>query len=96
MEATGERLIPSQQGDAAIEHLHRYAVAAELVRGKTVLDVACGEGYGTFLISRVAGRVVGVDVSPEAVAHAAARYRADHLNYLVGSCTAVPLASAGS
>jgi ubiquinone/menaquinone biosynthesis C-methylase UbiE len=92
VESTGERLIPSQQGDAAIEHLHRYAVAAEIARGKAVLDLACGEGYGAFLMSRAAVRVVGVDVSSEAVAHATATYGSDHLQYVVGSCTAVPLA----
>ena len=92
MESTGERLIPAQQGDVAIEHLHRYAVAAEIARGKVVLDLGCGEGYGAFLMSRVALQVVGVDVSFEAVAHAAALYGSDHLHYVVGRCTAVPLA----
>jgi SAM-dependent methyltransferase len=91
LEATGERLVPSQQGDVAVEHLHRYAIAQELARGKVVLDLASGEGYGSSLISSVAYRVVGIDVSHEAVEHARATYRAENLQFLVGRCDAIPL-----
>jgi SAM-dependent methyltransferase len=91
LEPTGERLIPSQQGDVAIEHLHRYAIARELVRGKTVLDLASGEGYGASLMASVARQVVGVDLSHEAVEHARATYRAENLQFLVGRCDSIPL-----
>ena len=92
MEATGERLIPEQQGDVAIEHLHRYAIAREFARGKTVLDLASGEGYGAHLMSSVAAQVFGIELCPEAVAHAQSRYHGDNLEFLVGSCTALPIA----
>lgn len=39
-----------------------------------MLDVACGEGYGSALVAPVARKVVGVDVSSEVVGHARARY----------------------
>ena len=94
MEATGERLIPEQQGDVAMEHLHRYAIARELAVGKTVLDIASGEGYGAHLMSGVAALVFGVELCPEAVAHARSRYHGENLEYLVGSCTALPIADA--
>lgn len=92
MEATGERLIPEQQGDVAIEHLHRYAIAREFARGKTVLDLASGEGYGAHLMSSVAAQVFGIELCPEAVAHAQSRYHGDNLEFLAGSCTALPIA----
>jgi len=56
------------------EHMHRYALARLLAPGKRVLDVACGEGYGSAMVAPVARKVVGVDVSPEVVRHAQVRY----------------------
>jgi 2-polyprenyl-3-methyl-5-hydroxy-6-metoxy-1,4-benzoquinol methylase len=67
---TGERFIPGTPGEIWVEHWHRYHFAARWCEGKRVLDVACGEGYGSALLARGASRVTGVDISPEAVAHA--------------------------
>ena len=91
---TGERLVPSHEDCVALEHLHRYALADRLVAGRAVLDVACGEGYGSALLARSAARVVGVDLCPETVRHAAAKYRRDNLSFLAGSCTSLPLPAA--
>jgi protein-L-isoaspartate O-methyltransferase len=54
---TGERLEPHITNETMLEHLHRYAVAVELVNGRTVLDIACGEGYGTSLLSAKAEKI---------------------------------------
>ena len=48
---TGERLETHEQGEGMIEHLHRYAIAMERCKGKTVLDIASGEGYGSNLLA---------------------------------------------
>ena len=40
-----------------------YLYAAEHVKGKTVLDCGCGQGYGTFQLARKAEKAVGVDLS---------------------------------
>jgi 2-polyprenyl-3-methyl-5-hydroxy-6-metoxy-1,4-benzoquinol methylase len=49
------------------EHMARYRFAVERVRGKTVLDVACGTGYGLAALQAMAKWVVGVDLDPSAV-----------------------------
>jgi SAM-dependent methyltransferase len=41
-----------------------------------VLDVACGEGYGSALLANCARQVLGLDLSAQAVAHARERYGA--------------------
>jgi SAM-dependent methyltransferase len=77
LEATGERLVPELQHGELVhaEHLARYRFAAQLARGRRVLDVASGEGYGAqILAAGGAGSVVGADVDEQAVAHARARY----------------------
>lgn len=48
-----------------------------------ILDAACGTGFGTSALAREAAWVVGVDLAPEAVAEAKARFRASNLAYLV-------------
>jgi GT2 family glycosyltransferase/SAM-dependent methyltransferase len=89
---TGERYVPPVSGNIALEHLHRYAFARELAGGKDVLDIACGEGYGSALLAQVARHVIGVDISGETLDHAAAKYGRDNLEFRLGSCAAIPLA----
>ena len=91
---TGERFTPEVRGPIWYEHWHRYAFVTSLVRGRRVLDAACGEGYGSFLLARAAGQVTGIDISADAVAHARQRYAAGNLAFAEGSVTALPLPDA--
>jgi 2-polyprenyl-3-methyl-5-hydroxy-6-metoxy-1,4-benzoquinol methylase len=51
------------------------------VAGLRVLDMACGEGYGSEVLSRAAASVVGVDANPDAFEHARLRYRRQNLRF---------------
>ena len=77
LEASGERVIPELQREQLVyaEHVARYRFAAQLARGKRVLDAACGEGYGAAML-RYAGAaaVVGIDNERAVVEHARRRY----------------------
>jgi SAM-dependent methyltransferase len=93
LEFTGERFVPGTEGEIAHEHWHRYAFARGLIAGKRVLDVACGEGYGSALLSEVAESVTGVDIDDATIAHAIETYPAQrNLRFIEGSATALPLA----
>ena len=94
MEFTGERFVPEEDGNIVLEHLHRYLQASEIVAGKTVLDIASGEGYGSAMLAQKAVSVIGVDISEEAIRHAKNRYIKDNLEFRVGSCAAIPLPDA--
>ena len=91
---TGERYVPKLGGSIELEHLHRYLTAKQVVAGKAVLDIACGEGYGSAILAQLADKVTGVDISAEAVSHARTKYRSSNLEFLAGSCAAIPLADA--
>ena len=92
---TGERYVPGTRGEIWIEHWHRYHFARRWVAGRDVLDVACGEGYGSALLARDAARVVGVDVSVEAIEHARTAYASvPNASFECASCTKLPLADA--
>ncbi|NLI82610.1 MAG: methyltransferase domain-containing protein [Deltaproteobacteria bacterium] len=93
---TGERFLPSIDlnitgAEIYYEHLHRYAFASNFVKDKRVLDLASGEGYGSSLMAREALHVVGVEVDPDAVAHAKARYSASNLEFKEGSILQIPV-----
>ncbi|MCH8508452.1 MAG: glycoside hydrolase family 99-like domain-containing protein [Phycisphaerales bacterium] len=89
-EFTGERFVPGITGEIEAEHVARYLFAAALCKGKSVLDIACGEGYGSAMLSQVASEVVGVDIDPGTVEHATKIYGGDGLRFEVGSCEQIP------
>ncbi len=62
-------------------HRKAYSRAAELARGREVLDLGCNNGAGTALIAQAARRVRGVDVSPRAIASARRKYRSSGIEF---------------
>jgi len=62
-------------------HLDRYRFAAGLVKGLKTLDVACGTGYGTNLLSESAEDVIGVDIDDDSVAYARAHYGGERVSF---------------
>jgi 2-polyprenyl-3-methyl-5-hydroxy-6-metoxy-1,4-benzoquinol methylase len=68
-------------------HLQRYQFSARQLRGKYILDIACGCGYGTALMARSHPdkQFVGVDIDPLAVQYAREHYQADNLRYECGN-----------
>lgn len=49
------------------------------IKGKRVLDLACGEGYNTRIIARKSARVTGVDFSKELIDYAIKQEQKDKL-----------------
>jgi 2-polyprenyl-3-methyl-5-hydroxy-6-metoxy-1,4-benzoquinol methylase len=79
MKFTGERVVPKDMPASDItlaEHLARYNFALPYCKNKSVLDAACGSGYGSkkIAVEGEALSVVGVDVDPEAVQYARDEY----------------------
>jgi len=86
LELTGERTLPDVPAENYWfqRHLAVYEWIGARVVGLRVLDLACGEGYGSEVLSRGAADVVGVDANPEAHDHARLRYRRQNLSFLRG------------
>jgi SAM-dependent methyltransferase len=71
-----ERVVPGPDVDAArlAHHVARYVWALPRVASRRVVDLGCGTGYGTYLLSWAAAAVTGVDVSEEALRFARSHY----------------------
>ena len=78
LELTGERTLPNVPAENYWyrRHLAVYEWIAARVAGARVIDMACGEGYGTAVLARTAASVTGVDANPQAHDHARLRYTA--------------------
>jgi SAM-dependent methyltransferase len=76
LELTGERTLPDvpEENYWFQRHLVVYEWIRARVGGLRVVDMACGEGYGTDVLARTAAEAVGVDANPDAFEHARARY----------------------
>ena len=88
---TGEFYLPEVHGNIELEHVHRYLQACEIAGDMIVLDIASGEGYGSAMLAERAANVTGVDISKELIDHARGKYKRPNLEYLVGSCSDIPL-----
>ncbi|HET9576238.1 MAG TPA: class I SAM-dependent methyltransferase [Usitatibacter sp.] len=90
-----ERFVPGTEGQIWYEHWHRYHFATAFAAGRSVVDAACGEGYGSALLARAAAHVTGVDASAETVALARRRYgAAANLEFVEGRCESLPVKDA--
>src|SRR5688500_9106496 len=80
---TGERTLPDvpEENYWYRRHLVVYEWIAERVAGRRVVDLACGEGYGSAVLSRTAASVVGVDANPEAFEHARLKYTSEKVTF---------------
>jgi SAM-dependent methyltransferase len=86
LELTGERTLPDVPAENYWyrRHLVVYEWIAARVGGAAVLDMACGEGYGSEVLRRSAASVLGVDGNPEAHEHARLRYTRPGLTFELG------------
>jgi SAM-dependent methyltransferase len=86
LELTGERTLPDvpEENYWYQRHVAVYEWIAERCSGQKVVDLACGEGYGSDLLARHAREVVGVDANPEAHEHARLRYPRTNLSFVRG------------
>lgn len=91
LERSYERVRPLWQWSVLFqEHRARYLRATAGGRGKRVLDLGCGEGYGAAQLATVARTVVAVDVHPRAVRFAARKYRREKLIFVCADARRLP------
>lgn len=94
---TGERCVPWVDDPPIIyEHFHRYLFASRLVAGRRVLDLACGEGFGSAMLAEQAESVLGIDVDARSIEHARRNYVGPSIGFQVGDARDLSALEAGS
>jgi len=68
-------------------HLARYYWVEKYVVNKTVLDAGCGSGYGDNILAKTSKKVVGIDISENAINYARKKYKRPNLEYYVADLT---------
>jgi SAM-dependent methyltransferase len=83
-----------EKGDVSgVHHLIRYVWALEVISDihsvRYILDIACGAGYGSFLLAQKFPRahVIGVDYDPQAIEQAQRDFILPNLEYKHGDAT---------
>ncbi|MDE3091889.1 MAG: class I SAM-dependent methyltransferase [Chloroflexota bacterium] len=93
---TRERALPAHEAQTLedylvyLKHVALYDFAAQYCAGKTVLDLGCGEGYGSAALARAARQVLAADYSFEAVLHAQSKYASANLAFVVCDAQRLP------
>ncbi len=89
MKFTGERLIPRDETcgpetEIYKEHFARYNFAYKFLKSDfTVLDIACGVGYGTELMASKHCKVYGCDIDNKAIDYAKKNYSSENTVFQV-------------
>lgn len=73
-------------------HNHSKALSEDFLKkhipeNGSVIDVGCGVGRWCRIASKYAGKVVGIDYSPDLIADAESRTDAENITFLVGDAT---------
>jgi SAM-dependent methyltransferase len=79
---TDDSVFPSVDAPFFLDHVSRYYHACGFLDGNdSVLDVACGKGYGSAVLARNAGSVLGVDLNEDSLELARKSFPAKNLAF---------------
>lgn len=77
---TGERILLEKETPLMIaRHFCAYQFAKDYVHDKRVLDIGCGEGYGSYYLASLAREVVAIDYDRAIIDYAKDKYRRGNL-----------------
>jgi ubiquinone/menaquinone biosynthesis C-methylase UbiE/uncharacterized membrane protein YbhN (UPF0104 family) len=94
---TGERVIPEnflQSKEAYLlylKHLFAYESAKEFISEKSsIIEVGCGEGYGTHFLSHHVQHIIGLDVDESVIQHASNKYSSETCTFQIYNGLQIP------
>lgn len=85
---TRERITGEDSGNSILfnRHLAAYKYAASYIdRKKSVLDLGCSDGYGSFLIAKISKETIALDIDKRTIEFARKKYNSANLKFVLGS-----------
>lgn len=80
---SGERQVSPTLDGIRRDHVMRYQWAAKaLPPASLVADLACGIGYGSFILAQAGHIVIAIDAEPEAIAYAQEHYAHPNIRHI--------------
>jgi 2-polyprenyl-3-methyl-5-hydroxy-6-metoxy-1,4-benzoquinol methylase len=64
-----------------LRHMKAYLYAEQYCEGKIVLDYGCGNGYGSFFLSKISHNITAVDINKAVIEMCKQNYQADNLSF---------------
>ena len=96
MRDTRERALPTHRAQSVedylvyLKHLALYKFVSSYTARKRVLDLGCGEGYGSDALAHTAHFVVATDRDSAAVMHARQKYARRNLAFVICDAQSLP------
>jgi len=90
----GERQVAPTLDGIRVDHTARYHFAASKIPPDSrILDMACGVGYGSFILAQETdcASITAVDISQDAISYARTHYATPKIGYIQGDCLDVAL-----
>ena len=77
------RIIPEETTPKFLaQHLKPYEFLRQEAKDKTVLEIGCGDGYGSFYLAEVAKEVIGIDYEEAVILQAQKKYKRANLSFI--------------
>ena len=74
-----------------MRHLFAYEFAKSMIpENSFVLEVGCGEGYGTNLLSQHVKKIIGLDIDKKTITHASKKYHSENCVFKVYDGVRIP------
>jgi SAM-dependent methyltransferase len=73
------------------QHLKPYEFVKNRVRGKRILEIGCGDGYGSAYLAEAAQEVIGIDYDRQTILRAQQKYKAQNLAFSCMEATGLEL-----
>lgn len=74
-----------------LRHFTAYKYVKKFVKGRSVLEIGCGTGYGANYLSQLASNLIAIDVSKKCITHCHTKYKKGKLTFLHASGLSIPL-----
>ncbi|CEA12804.1 class I SAM-dependent methyltransferase [Methanobacterium formicicum] len=73
-----------------LRHFKAYQFAKDYIKNKNILEVGCGNGYGTHYLASYAKKISAIDISEQNIQYCKENYSKSNIEYIMGNGIDLP------